>query len=227
MAGAHADEADWARRRSSNQFCVARLDDPKALRQDCAAISDELREQYTAGFVAPDPSRPGYRSLRVDVPGRPELAVRVRKGVTVGGGHDLLQGLAFFGRASVTFLTGVPRPRHGIVGVNENGVAGHFVELLYQAIVIRVQVQPELTVQGGGSKVHCKHKIGIKQKRLVEHLSGSEHRRHALGVRRTGSVAVLGQTMQSEIDGRRARLQRFAGPTDLRAGYGLAHATSE
>jgi Ca-activated chloride channel family protein len=67
-------------------FVVREVGDGEALRQDCQAISDELREQYTAGFVAPDPSRPGYRSLRVDVPGRPELAVRVRKGVTVGGG---------------------------------------------------------------------------------------------------------------------------------------------
>jgi len=65
-------------------FVVREVGDGEALRQDCAAISNELREQYTAGFVAPDPSRPGYRSLRVDVPGRPELAVRVRKGVTVG-----------------------------------------------------------------------------------------------------------------------------------------------
>jgi Ca-activated chloride channel homolog len=67
-------------------FVVREVGDGEVLRQDCAAISDELREQYTVGFVAPDPSRPGYRSLRVDVPGRPELAVRVRKGVTVGGG---------------------------------------------------------------------------------------------------------------------------------------------
>jgi Ca-activated chloride channel homolog len=66
-------------------FIVREVGDGEALREDCAAISNELREQYTAGFVAPDPSRPGYRSLRVDVPGRPELSVRVRKGVTVGG----------------------------------------------------------------------------------------------------------------------------------------------
>jgi Ca-activated chloride channel family protein len=69
-------------------FVVREVGDGEALRQDCAAISNELREQYTAGFVAPDPSRPGYRSLRVDVPGRPELAVRVRKGVTVGSGTE-------------------------------------------------------------------------------------------------------------------------------------------
>ena len=69
-------------------FVVREVGDGEALRQDCAAISNELREQYTAGFVAPDPSRPGYRSLRVDVPGRPELTVRVRKGVTVGSGTE-------------------------------------------------------------------------------------------------------------------------------------------
>jgi Ca-activated chloride channel family protein len=69
-------------------FVVREVGDGEALRQDCAAISNELREQYTAGFVAPDPSRPGYRSLRVDVPGRPELSVRVRKGVTVGPGTE-------------------------------------------------------------------------------------------------------------------------------------------
>jgi Ca-activated chloride channel homolog len=69
-------------------FVVREVGDGEALREDCAAISNELREQYTAGFVAPDPSRPGYRSLRVDVPARPELAVRVRKGVTVGSGTE-------------------------------------------------------------------------------------------------------------------------------------------
>ena len=69
-------------------FVVREVGDGEALRQDCSAISNELREQYTAGFVAPDPSRPGYRSLRVDVPGRPELSVRVRKGVTVGSGTE-------------------------------------------------------------------------------------------------------------------------------------------
>ncbi|HZO81689.1 MAG TPA: VWA domain-containing protein [Candidatus Binataceae bacterium] len=69
-------------------FLVREVGDGEALRQDCAAISNELREQYTAGFVAPDPSRGGYRSLRVDVPARPELHVRVRKGVTVGPGTE-------------------------------------------------------------------------------------------------------------------------------------------
>ncbi|HEY2524685.1 MAG TPA: VWA domain-containing protein [Candidatus Binataceae bacterium] len=65
-------------------FLLGEVGDGEPLRQDCVAISNELREQYTAGFVVPDPTMPGYRSLRVDVPGRPELAVRARKGVTVG-----------------------------------------------------------------------------------------------------------------------------------------------
>jgi Ca-activated chloride channel homolog len=69
-------------------FVVREVGDGEALRQDCAAVSSELREQYTVGFVAPDPSRPGYRSLRVDVPSKPELSVRVRKGVTVGPGTE-------------------------------------------------------------------------------------------------------------------------------------------
>jgi Ca-activated chloride channel family protein len=67
-------------------FVVREVGDGEALRQDCATISNELRQQYTAGFVAPDPSRGGYRSLKVDVPDHPELSVRVRKGVTVGAG---------------------------------------------------------------------------------------------------------------------------------------------
>ena len=65
-------------------FLLGEVGDGELLRQDCMAISNELREQYTAGFVVPDPTMPGYRSLRVDVPGRPELTVRARKGVTVG-----------------------------------------------------------------------------------------------------------------------------------------------
>jgi len=67
-------------------FILRELGDGALLRQDCVAISNELREQYTAGVVVPDPSMSGYRSLRVDVPGRPELAVRARKGVTVNPG---------------------------------------------------------------------------------------------------------------------------------------------
>ncbi len=67
-------------------YLLREVGDGELLRQDCVAISNELREQYTAGFVVPDPSMPGYRSLRVDIPGRPELTVRTRKGVTVGPG---------------------------------------------------------------------------------------------------------------------------------------------
>jgi Ca-activated chloride channel family protein len=67
-------------------YLLGEVGDGELLRQDCLGISNELREQYTAGFVVPDPSTPGYRSLRVDIPGRPELTVRTRKGVTVGPG---------------------------------------------------------------------------------------------------------------------------------------------
>jgi Ca-activated chloride channel family protein len=62
-------------------YLLGKVGDGELLRQDCADISNELREQYTLGFVAPDPSRPIFRRLRVDVPGRPELSVRVRRGV--------------------------------------------------------------------------------------------------------------------------------------------------
>lgn len=67
-------------------YLLGEVGDGELLRQDCTAISNELREQYTAGFVVPDPSMAGYRSLRVDILGRPELTVRTRKGVTVGPG---------------------------------------------------------------------------------------------------------------------------------------------
>ncbi len=67
-------------------YLLREVGDGELLRQDCTAISNELREQYTAGFVVPDPSMAGYRSLRVDIPGRPELTVRTRKGVTVAPG---------------------------------------------------------------------------------------------------------------------------------------------
>jgi len=67
-------------------YLLREVGDGELLRQDCTAISNELREQYTAGFVVPDPSMAGYRSLRVDIPGRPDLTVRTRKGVTVGPG---------------------------------------------------------------------------------------------------------------------------------------------
>jgi Ca-activated chloride channel family protein len=65
-------------------YLLREVGDGELLREDCTAISNELREQYTVGFVVPDPSMAGYRSLRVDIPGKPELTVRTRKGVTVG-----------------------------------------------------------------------------------------------------------------------------------------------
>ena len=58
--------------------------DGGALRSACSEISRELRQQYTVGFLAPDPSAGGYRGLRVDVPNHPGVDVRVRKGVDVG-----------------------------------------------------------------------------------------------------------------------------------------------
>src|SRR5208282_4827769 len=66
-------------------FIIARVGDGAALRNACEQITLELREQYTVGFVAPDPEMGGYRSLKVEVPAHPEMEVRVRKGVTVGG----------------------------------------------------------------------------------------------------------------------------------------------
>jgi len=68
-------------------FIIARVGDGEALRNACEQITLELREQYTVGFVAPDPETGGYRSLKVEVPAHPEMTVRVRKGVTVGGGE--------------------------------------------------------------------------------------------------------------------------------------------
>jgi Ca-activated chloride channel family protein len=65
-------------------FLVRELTDDKLLRQYCEAIASELREEYTMGFVVPDPDRASYRRLRVDVPSKPELSVRVRRGVAVG-----------------------------------------------------------------------------------------------------------------------------------------------
>jgi Ca-activated chloride channel family protein len=58
--------------------------DGGALRAACSEISRELRQQYTVGFLAPDPSTGGYRGLRVDIPTHPGVDVRVRKGVDVG-----------------------------------------------------------------------------------------------------------------------------------------------
>jgi Ca-activated chloride channel family protein len=69
-------------------FILNEVGDGVAMRQDCEAISEELREQYTVGFVTPDAGRGGYRNLRVDVPGHPDDSVRVRKGVAVGTGME-------------------------------------------------------------------------------------------------------------------------------------------
>ena len=66
-------------------FLLRIIGDGAAMREDCAAISRELREQYTLGFLASDPGRSGYRNVRVDVPSHPYDKVRVRKGVELGG----------------------------------------------------------------------------------------------------------------------------------------------
>lgn len=62
-------------------FNLPRIEDGKELADDCEKISSELRQQYTIAYVSPDLGRHGYRQLRVEVPGHPELSVRVRKGV--------------------------------------------------------------------------------------------------------------------------------------------------
>ncbi len=67
-------------------FIIHQVGDGAKLRQACTDISKELREQYTLGFVAPDASAGGFRDLRVEIPGRPGVSVRVRKGVEVGRG---------------------------------------------------------------------------------------------------------------------------------------------
>jgi Ca-activated chloride channel family protein len=66
-------------------YVIRQVGDGAALRKACQQISLELREQYTLGFVAPDPSAGGYRSVRVESPSHPDNSVRVRKGVEVGG----------------------------------------------------------------------------------------------------------------------------------------------
>jgi Ca-activated chloride channel family protein len=66
-------------------YLLRTIGNGRMMREDCAAISRELREQYTLGFLASDPGRGGYRNVRVEVPGHPYDNVRVRKGVEVGG----------------------------------------------------------------------------------------------------------------------------------------------
>jgi len=65
-------------------YIIREAGDGEELRKACENISLELREQYTLGFLAPDPTAGGYRNLRVDVPGKSGADVRVRKGVEVG-----------------------------------------------------------------------------------------------------------------------------------------------
>jgi Ca-activated chloride channel homolog len=65
-------------------YIIREAGDGEALRRACENISLELREQYTIGFLAPDPAAGGYRSLKVDVPSKSGADVRVRKGVEVG-----------------------------------------------------------------------------------------------------------------------------------------------
>jgi len=68
----------------AKSYNVREIGDGGALGAACEQISRELREQYTVGFLAPDPSAGGYRGLRVEVPTHPGVDVRVRKGVEVG-----------------------------------------------------------------------------------------------------------------------------------------------
>ena len=65
-------------------YIIREAGDGESLRRACENISLELREQYTIGFLAPDPTAGGYRSLKVDVPGKSGADVRVRKGIEVG-----------------------------------------------------------------------------------------------------------------------------------------------
>ncbi|MGH7865664.1 MAG: hypothetical protein ACREQB_11785, partial [Candidatus Binataceae bacterium] len=72
----------------ANHYIVREVGDGEMLRRACAEISRELRQQYTIGFVAPDASAGGYRSLKVDVPKHKDATVRVRKGLDMGGSHS-------------------------------------------------------------------------------------------------------------------------------------------
>ena len=84
-----ADEVDMstlhalADETGARAFNLRRVGDGDELSRDCEAISNELRQQYTIAYLSPDPGRPGYRSLHVDVAKHPELSVRVRKNVAV------------------------------------------------------------------------------------------------------------------------------------------------
>jgi Ca-activated chloride channel family protein len=88
--GGEGDEVDVKTLRmlstetGAKTYNIRVVGDGGALRNACAEISRELRQQYTVGFLAPDPGAGGYRGLRVDVPTHPGVDVRVRKGVDVG-----------------------------------------------------------------------------------------------------------------------------------------------
>jgi len=94
FGGADIDEVDartldlLSSETGAKTYIIREVGDGAALRDACASISRELREQYTIGFVAPDASRGGYRTIHVDVPSRPGDHVRVRKGIEVGPGAE-------------------------------------------------------------------------------------------------------------------------------------------
>jgi Ca-activated chloride channel family protein len=73
-----------SRETGARTFIIRAVGDGAQLRLATQTISTELRQQYTVGFLSPDPSRGGYRRLRVEVNDHPGVRVRVREGVTVG-----------------------------------------------------------------------------------------------------------------------------------------------
>jgi Ca-activated chloride channel family protein len=75
-----------SRETGARTFIIRAVGDGAQLRLATQTISTELRQQYTIGFLSPDPERGGYRRLRVEVNDRPGVRVRVREGVTVGAG---------------------------------------------------------------------------------------------------------------------------------------------
>jgi len=89
LRGGDADQVDVKTLRmlstetGAKTYNIRVVGDGGALRAACSEISRELRQQYTVGFLAPDPGAGGYRGLRVDVPTHPGVDVRVRKGVDV------------------------------------------------------------------------------------------------------------------------------------------------
>ncbi len=58
-------------------FLIGKLDERNLIHEATLAISEELRRQYTIGFMAPREA--GDAALRVEVAGHPEVKVRVRK----------------------------------------------------------------------------------------------------------------------------------------------------